>query len=67
MASGLVPASGQDGGPQEGREQGGGGAAVLAVARVDEVAGSGAQVGGGSVFGAGLGALGAGEHLCSGS
>lgn len=62
VASGGVPAIGEDRGPDEGGEQYGEGAAVLAGARVDEVACGGAQTDRGAVFGADLRALGTGER-----
>jgi hypothetical protein len=67
VASGGVPAFGEDGGPDEGGEQDNQGAAVLACASVDEVTRGGSQTGGGVVFGADLGALGLGEGSCCGA
>ncbi len=67
VASALVPASGEDRCPDEGGEQDGEGAAVLAVGGVDDVAGGVAKAGCGAVIGADLGALGAGERPGGGS
>lgn len=62
----FVPAPSDDGGPDEGRDQGGECAAVGACGGVNDVAGRAAQRVGGSVLGPDLGALGAGERLGGG-
>ncbi len=67
VASGLVPASGEDHGPDKGGDQDGEGAAVLAAACVHQVTGGGTQTGRSGVVGADLGALGADERPCGGS
>ncbi|MDQ1018328.1 hypothetical protein QFZ43_004877 [Streptomyces afghaniensis] len=62
----LVPAPSDDGGPDEGCDQGGQGAAVGAGSRVHDVPCRAAQGVGGSVFCPDLGTLGSAEHLRGG-
>lgn len=62
----FVPAPGDDGGPDEGRDQGGQGAAVGSGGGVHDVACRAAQGVGGSVFRPDLGPLGSGERLRGG-
>ncbi|MFD4394924.1 hypothetical protein [Kitasatospora sp. NPDC058397] len=66
VATGLVPAAGEDRRPDEGGDQDGEGVAAGSVAGVEDVAGGPTQVGGGSVVGAYPGVLGAGERAGGG-